>query len=342
MRKALVLLAGVSTGLLAAPAHADVIIGPRVSYYFDNSNLRTSDQEGFGETAVVDQNELAQQIEALLPTPLPVLVTSTDANTAVLADQIAIPMAGATVNFGDDRDRFTITGMYGEGDGSASFVASGSTRLVVGFQDVNDIEINNLVGQTDVNRVDIEATWQRRVNENFALTGGVRYERLATRNSGVLFTESTQQILAVVFQDTNVLGTVPPIRSTVVSDATYETYTVRAGATAFVPLDRSINVFFSGMAQLGYSPSAQIDTRIEQQTSPIPLPELPVSEFTSSSASEISVGPDMAVGMQWIIADNFAIDIRYRAVVFFPLTGDFDFNDAQVNHGVNLGVSIRL
>ena len=31
---------------LAKPAQADVVIGPRVSYYFDNSNLRTSDLDG--------------------------------------------------------------------------------------------------------------------------------------------------------------------------------------------------------------------------------------------------------------------------------------------------------
>ena len=323
-------------------AHADIVIGPRVAYYYDNSNLRTSDQRGFGETATVDEDELAQQIQDALPIPLPVIVTSTEANSAILADQIGIPMFGATVNFGDDRDRFTITGMYGEGDGGASLVATGSTRLVVGVQDVNDIEISNLVGQTDVERIDVEATWQRRLSENFALTAGVRYERLDVVNTGTLVTESTQQILAVVTGDTGALGLVPPTRFDVSSDATYETYTVRAGGTAFVPLDNSLNVFFSGMAQVGYSPSTQIETRIEQLTSPIPLPELPVTQSTSQSASEISIGPDMAVGMQWIIMDNLALDLRYRAVVFFPLSGDFDFNDAQVNHGVNLGLSLRL
>lgn len=342
MKSALKLTACLAALASASPAAADIVVGPRVAYYFDNSNLRTSDQQGFGETATVDEDELAAQIQASLPQPLPVTVTSTEANSAILADQIGVPMFGAIVNFGDDRDRFTITGMYGEGDGGASLIATGSTRLVVGFQDVNDIEISNLVGQTDVERIDIEATWQRRVNENFALTGGVRYERLGVVNNGTLVTESTQQIIAVATGNINLLGVVPPTRFAVNSDATYETYTVRAGGTAFVPLDNSINVFFSGMAQLGYSPSAEIDTRIEQLTSQVALPELPVVESTSQSASEFSIGPDMAVGMQWIIFDNLAIDVRYRAVVFFPLSGDFEFSDAQVNHGVNLGLSLRL
>ncbi|MEL6541287.1 MAG: hypothetical protein AAFP79_06490 [Pseudomonadota bacterium] len=328
--------------LTPAMAQADIIVGPRVAYYYDNSNLRTSNQQGFGETEVVDQDELARQIEALLPNPLPVTVLSTEASSAILADQIGIPMFGATVNFGDDRDRFTITGMYGEGDGRSQLVGTASTRLIVGFQDVNDLEISNIVGQTDVERIDIESTWQRRLNENFAITAGLRYERLNSLNTGTLFLETTQQIVAVITGDTNQLGTTPPTRFDLRGEVTQETFTARVGGTAFVPLDQSINVFFSGMAQFGYSPSATLNTRIEQLTSPIPLPELPVTETSSRAASEISVGPDMAVGVQWIIMDNLALDVRYRAVVFFPLTGDFDFDDAQVNHGVNLGLSLRL
>jgi hypothetical protein len=43
MRKQLALASlAVLAAATATPARADVVIGPRVSYYFDNSNLRTS------------------------------------------------------------------------------------------------------------------------------------------------------------------------------------------------------------------------------------------------------------------------------------------------------------
>jgi len=37
-----------------------------------------------------------------------------------------------------------------------------------------------------------------------------------------------------------------------------------------------------------------------------------------------------------------ALDLRYRAVLFFPLSEAESFSDARVNHGVNLGLSLRL
>ena len=335
------LLVGAATAALSSTsAKAEIVIGPRVAYYFDNSNLRTSDQQSFSEATSVRDEEREAELEQILQ--LPVQFSTTDSNSAILADQIGFPMVGAMVNFGDDTDRFTLTGMYGEGTGSADLVSSRSVNLVAGFQEVRDLQLSNLVGQSDVQRVDIEATWQRRLNENFALTAGVRFEQLQVHNMGELVVESTQQILAIVQNDPSLLGLTPPDRFDVESDATYRTYTARFGATAFVPASESVNVFFSGMAQVGYRPSTTVQTEIEFTSSPIPLPEPQITRSSIKDSSEFSVGPDMAVGVQWSIAENLALDVRYRAVVFFPLSGDFEFSDAQVNHGVNLGLSLRL
>ncbi|MBV7260196.1 caspase family protein [Erythrobacter crassostreae] len=177
------LLAGVCAGL-AAPAHADVLIGPRVAYYFDNSNLRTSNQRGVEDAAQIRDEEREEQLEQILQ--LPTILTSTEPSSAVLADQIGFPMVGAMINFGDDRDRFTLIGMYGEGAGASNLTSTRQIRLVAGFQDVRDLEVSNLVGITDVERIDLEATWQRRLNENFAITAGVRYEQLDIVDTGEL------------------------------------------------------------------------------------------------------------------------------------------------------------
>lgn len=334
------LLAALPLIAAAQPAYADIVIGPRFSYYFDNSNLRTSDQQGFEEAATFRDEEREAELQELFE--LPVSLTATSPTSAILADQIGFPMAGGMINFGNDRDRFTFTAMYGEGDGSAEIVSSRKSTLVVGFQEIRDIEISNFVGSSAVDRLDVEATWQRRVNENFAITGGIRYERLDTSDAGTLVVESTDQILAVVFDDPFLLGVTPPDRYDVETRATYQTFTARIGGTAFVPVDQSINAFFSGMAQVGYRPSSDVVTVSTLTSSPVPLPEPRVTTFTGQSSSEFSIGPDMAVGLQWIITDNLALDMRYRAVVFFPLSGDFSFSDAQVNHGVNIGVSLRL
>ena len=85
---------------MAQPAQADIVIGPRFSYYFDNSNLRTSNQTSFyevGADRVSEIEELFEQNQNISPT-----IISEDPSSSVLADQIAFPMYGAMINFGDD------------------------------------------------------------------------------------------------------------------------------------------------------------------------------------------------------------------------------------------------
>jgi len=85
---------------MAQPAQADIIIGPRFSYYFDNLNLRTSNQTSFyevGADRVSEIEELFEQNQNISPT-----IISEDPSSSVLADQIAFPMRGAMIDFGDD------------------------------------------------------------------------------------------------------------------------------------------------------------------------------------------------------------------------------------------------
>ena len=61
MRKQLALASlAVLAAATATPARADVVIGPRVSYYFDNSNLRTSGIDpGLDEGDALDPADIA-------------------------------------------------------------------------------------------------------------------------------------------------------------------------------------------------------------------------------------------------------------------------------------------
>ena len=118
MRKQLALASlAVLAAATATPARADVVIGPRVSYYFDNSNLRTSGIDpGLDEGDALDPADIAVLRTAFGVEPQ---LTTVGEGEGVLSDQVGYPMIGAMVNFGDDRDRFTLTALYGSGEGPA-------------------------------------------------------------------------------------------------------------------------------------------------------------------------------------------------------------------------------
>ena len=73
-------------GGLSSPAQADVVIGPRVAYYFDNSNLRTSNEAGFDITARERDAAREEELNAVLE--LPAFLDTTEPSTGILADQI--------------------------------------------------------------------------------------------------------------------------------------------------------------------------------------------------------------------------------------------------------------
>jgi len=333
-------------GALATPslAQADVIIGPRVAYYFDNSNLRTSAIPGGiqEEGGAIDQQvfELAQD---LLGPDLQ--LTTQQEGIGVLADQIAVPMFGAMVNFGDDRDRFTISALYGEGNGSFSQTQAISRTLSFGDRSATDFGVATIGADFDYKRTDIEATWQRRTSENFAILGGFRYERLeraGTGSAGIGISPGVDNLLDTLLSEATGQPGFGPFPSSPLGTAplrersSQETFSVRAGVTAFVPISEGATAFFNGMVHGSYQPefSSQTDFLLDGEPTGNPLIEVNSKEF--------SLGPDFAVGAQVVLSDGVALDVRYRANLFFPLTGDQNFTDARVNHGVNLGLSLRL
>lgn len=327
----------------ATPAHADVVIGPRVSYYFDNSNLRTSSiDSGLDEGDALDPADAAVLRAAFGEEPA--LATRSESE-GLKADQIGYPMVGAMVNFGNDRDRFTLTAMYGSGEGDIEQSAAVSRTLTLGaarFVDTFNFDARAL-NKSD--RLDVEMTWQRRESESFAFLAGVRYERLDSTYDGSLRILQGNSIPTLIAQAEAIVAgdPVPPgfpatpaIEADVFQKGVIQTYSARAGATAFVPFSEGGVAFFNGMLQASYRPDYDVLTVIDD----------PSGTFSGSDESpeqgEFSIGPDFAVGAQFILSQNLALDLRYRAVLFFPLSGASSFSDARVNHGVNLGLSLRL
>lgn len=334
-------MTGAMIALLApSVAHADVVIGPRVSYFFDNSNLRTSDLEGLQDARNTIDERLTQELrDASGFDDLTVL--SQNNGSAANADQVGFPMVGAMVNFGDDRDRFTFTAMIGQGNTTTELVSSRQTTIEVGDVAFNEISVIQTISNDDVDRVDAELTWQRRLNENFAILAGFRYERLDISGNGTITLQETDAVRQFVAET---LGEEGPTRNLdglrqpaqVETDRKLETFSGRLGVTAFVPFSDSAVAFFTGMVQASNQPGSDFRTSFFGVNGEL------VREENRRDRGEISVGPDFAVGAQLILTDDLALDLRYRAIVYFPLSGDFDFSDSRVNHGVNLGLSLRL
>ena len=193
MQRSYVMAGAVLATALAKPAQADVVIGPRVSYYFDNSNLRTSDLDGLRDALqVIDADLTGQLREASGFDDLTVEVQ--DNGSASNSDQVGFAMVGGMVNFGGDRDRFTVTAMYGSGDAGTELVSSRNVTLSVADVQFTELSIIQTVTTEEVDRLDLELTWQRRVSENFAISAGARYERLAVTGAGTLVIQQNDEV----------------------------------------------------------------------------------------------------------------------------------------------------
>jgi hypothetical protein len=344
MKRRLALAVIVPCAAIAAPAHADVVIGPRAAYYFDNSNLRTSSiPSGQIEEGVIDEQalELARTLY-----PGEVDFVGQQEGAGVLADQISIPMAGLMINFGDDRDRITLSGLYGQGSGSFSQTQSVSRTLTIQNATAVDFGLATAAAEFDYDRLDLEATWQRRTSETFAFLVGVRYERLERKGDGIASIGLTPNVdnllLAAIAAGLNqpppAIIPQQPLQTIPITDsATQETYSIRGGVTAFVPISDNATAFFNGMAHASYQPEFTVSTVLVGDG--VNTQDSTLAETTDA---EISLGPDFAVGAQFILSEGLALDVRYRANLFFPLSGEQDFSDARVNHGVNLGLSLRI
>ncbi len=336
------LTASASLACLCVPAvaQADLVIGPRVAYYFDNSNLRTSAQGSDDIGEIVIDDEATQLLQDLFGSD-EVAATTTTEGDGVTADQIGFAMAGFMANFGDDRDRFTIAAMYGEGTGNFNQLNATSGQLGVADLVFFDIGTQLIQGDIDYGKLDIEATWQRRTSEQLAFFAGARYERIEA-SANVFVRESNTSNIEDFLTEV-ITGERPPpidrlntIERFGTSETTLETFSVRAGATVFVPIGANAVAFANGMVHASFQPDYSIrDVEVDANGAEL-------ERLVSQAAGETSFGPDIAVGAQFVLSDDLALDLRYRAILFFPVSGPQDFSDARVNHGFNIGLSLRL
>lgn len=335
MKKSLSILA-IAYGVFNQAAWADVTVSPRVSYYFDNSNQRGS---GLDRAAQIDPAEIDRQTTFLQSIYGPDSgVEYTVTGTGGQASQLPVPMFGLAVTVGSDDLSFTFTGMYGKGHQTIKTTSTVFQETVLaGFAATDTLTVTGQ-GRNDAKRYDFEATAQKRLNERFAIIGGFRYERVTGR-ADVTFnstaSNNASNLGALLTGDTLDFDIVTANGSSRFT-ATSEVYSARGGISGYIPFSQTGTVFLTGMLHVSHETNGK-STQVA--TDPVTGA---VTRTTSSEPSETTLGPDFAVGAQFGLAENLAFDIRYRAAVYFPVSGPRDFKDPRVNHGVNMGISYRF
>ncbi len=321
--------------LCCVPSFADITFTPRVTYYFDNVLQRTSEisvaPDADSLTLIDETNELLQDLYG------PDASFELDEFAfGTAADQISILMYGGSVTFGGDRTQVTLTALYGDTDQTVNSSGSAITRTTIQGLQAEDAFITNAFGNTESERLDIEVTIQRRLNETLALVGGVRYERLD--NDNVINTDSvfSQNNLNLI----NIVDGVPLIdlslqrgSSERVFESTDELFSARFGASAYAPISRNTGAFLIGMLHASYQPSETISGT-----------DTIIGEFSLDGLveDETTIGPDLTVGIQHSFSERVSLDLRYRATVYFPVSSGKSTDDSRINHGASLGLSFRL
>lgn len=326
------ILSAVGLAALAIPqaAQAEIIISPRVSYYFDNALQRTSN---------ADQLEIENETDELLALlreidPQATLDSEFDGFGAN-NDQLGFPMAGLAATYVDGDFSVTLTGMYGKTDGrfrSTNTVAQAATLF--GF-DTTDITTVNSDLAVDAERFDIELTAQKRISEQFALIGGVRFESASNDIEG------TQSLT----QSTNLFDLIGALNfnepdfqvfrgnTAITGSESFDLYSLRGGVAGFIPFGNNNSVFLNGMLHVSHR------GKITSEAVGVLDATGETLDLTTVVGSETSIGPDIAVGVQLGLAENVSFDVRYRGSFYFPISGNNRFDDPRVAHGVNAGIS---
>lgn len=328
----MVFAALVPSGAIAA----EISVSPRFVVYFDNGEQRQQGIEAFPipASALAGLND---QIRAIAG-PDAVLTGEVGAGGGS-ARQIVFPMFGGSVSVGGQRTQFTFTALYGEAETRSRIVVPLTLELAAGGFTATDLLNSVAVGTTDYRRLDLELTAQHRLDERFALIGGLRYERL--RGNAVLDATSTSSNnignLASLLSGTGPvdLGLSQGTERLDLRSGS-ETWSLRAGAAAFAPFARRQLAYVNGMLHISHTPSRRADAVLTDLAGGGTL------DLSADVDAETAIGPDISVGMLTRFSDRVAFDIRYRGIFYFPLSGVRGFSDPRVNHGLNLGLTFAL
>ncbi|MBX3561051.1 MAG: hypothetical protein KF780_04470 [Sphingomonas sp.] len=332
------LLLGLATLLLvpAGAIAAEISLSPRFVVYFDNGEQR---QQGIGAFPIPADAlaELSDQIRALAGPDA--ALSGAVGEGGGSARQIVFPMFGGAISVGGQRTQFTFTALYGEAESRSRIVVPLTLSLDAGGFTATDLLTSVSEGNASYRRLDLELTAQHRLDERFALIGGVRYERV--RGGATLDSASTSS--NNIANLTALLSGAGPVDLGLSQGAERldlrsgsETWSLRAGAAAFVPFARRQLAYVNGMIHASHTPPRRGAAVLTDLAGGGAL------DLSADLAAETATGPDISVGILTRLGDRLALDVRYRGIFYFPLSGVRSFSDPRVNHGLNLGLTVAL
>jgi hypothetical protein len=326
----------VAFGACTAPALAEISITPRIGVYFDNVTQR---QSGIDYNTPASQNLVNTIVAAAQASGL--TASAEPARNARNSTQLAFPQYGGTVTFdwrGSESTQVALTALYGKTTGDATQVVIQGFNYGAPGLTIRDTLNRTTLGDGDFSRLDLEATVQHRVNETFSLVGGLRAERAKSRFDETATVSMTTNVFNFLVDVENQaraqlgLPLRPPLYfvnqavDQAVESWSSWSYSARFGGAAYAPIGDRQLFYVNGLLQYSYRPKVT-DTIASSTTGTV----------SARQPSETFLGPDISVGYMYRLSDRFGIDLRYRATVYFPISGPNDFKDARVNHGAGLG-----
>jgi hypothetical protein len=325
---------------LAAPAQAGVSFSPRFFLYFDNAYQRSS---GFDEqTALLTGADADASADLSEFFETPVVVETHDAVSASISNQQVYPLFGAAFTLDLDnskRTQLSVSALYGKSTSNLATLQTFQQDITVEGLTSQDVITQHISGKSKAKRLDLELTLQHRLNERFALLGGLRYERI--KSSGTFDFQNTssnngQNLFSLLFGTGEVVIGINQSNGTMHNRVTDDVFSARAGGAAFVNFGQRNMVYLNGLVHVTHQSAHGAKSRLV-------VPDLEFDETNSIDiTSETAIGPDISVGYAHRFTDTVGLDVRYRAIVYFPVSGNRDFDDPRVNHGINAGLTFNF
>jgi len=325
---------------LATPAQADFSFSPRFFLYFDNAYQRSS---GFDEqTSLLTgaDAQASQDLSDFFGTP--VNVNTHDAVSASISNQQVYPLFGAAFTADLDsakRTQLTVSALYGEATSDLATLQTFQQDITVLGLTSQDVISQHISGKSKAKRLDLELTLQHRLNERFALLGGLRYERIASKGTfdfNNVSSNNAQNLFSLLFGSGDVVIGINESNGTMQNEVTDHVVSARVGGAAFANMNQRNMVYLNGLLHVTHQWANDAVSRLI-------VPDVDLDETNEIDIkSETAIGPDISVGYVHRFTDTIGLDVRYRAIVYFPVGGSRDFDDPRVNHGINAGLTFNF
>ena len=325
---------------LAAPAQAGFSISPRFFLYFDNAYQRSSGFDDQNVLLIDADAEAEEQLSDFFGTPVD--VDTHDAVSASISNQQVYPLFGGAFTADLDsakQTQITFSALYGKSSTDLATLQTFEQDITAEGFTAQDVITQHVSGKSKAKRLDLELTLQHRLNERFALIGGLRYERIKSKGTFDFHNVSSNNasnLFELLFGEGDIVIGLNESNGTMENSVTDNVFSARVGAAAFANLDQRNMVYLNGLLHYTHQSADNVKSRLV-------VPDLDFDESQHIDIkSESAIGPDISVGYVHRFTDTIGLDVRYRAIVYFPISGSRSFDDPRVNHGINAGLTFNF